>query len=182
MAWPRALLLLCFVSSVLCACHEGMRARADASGGAGDLGVVAPSEDAPSAGPARDTQTPDETVLADAAAPDARIPDTLIGDSASGDGGPALEVARIVREGTNFGTVTVTVYSDASAVRIWEESMKIRTFIDAAPERTIETLPPALPRWSNSCKTSPWWATCLLWVVGMVHAPANRCPSRLTFT
>ena len=144
MRWPRELLLLCSLSFVLCSCHGGMRVRTDARG-AEDLGAVAPSEDAPSASPARDAYIPDEAVLGDLASTDTQIPDALLGDSAFVDGGLPFEVARIVREGTNFGPVTVVVYSDASAVRTTEATLAMRGMSDAAFEPSIEVLPPGTP-------------------------------------
>jgi hypothetical protein len=122
-----------------------MRARADAIGGAEDLGSLAPSEDAPSASPAMDAQIPDEAVRDDSGPPDARIPDAVLDPSALADGNLPFEVARIVRVGTNFGPVTVVVYSDASAVRTREESMIVRELSDAAREPSIEVLPPGSP-------------------------------------
>lgn len=52
------------------------------------------------------------------------VPARLDGSAADAQVFPAeeapVEVARIVRGGTNYGGLTVVVYSDASAVRTWE--------------------------------------------------------------
>jgi hypothetical protein len=122
-----------------------MRPRADASGSSEDLEAVASSEDAPVVSSARDAHLPDAAVLGDSASTDSQIPDALLGDSSLADSGLPVEVARIVRKGTNFGPVTVVVYSDASAVRTREESMIIRGLNDAAREPSIEVLPPGTP-------------------------------------
>jgi len=83
-------------------------------------------------------------VLGDSTSTDTQIPDALLGDSAFMDGGPPFEVAR-VREGTNFGPVTVVAYSDASAVRTTEATLAMRSMSDAAFEPSIEVLPPGTP-------------------------------------
>lgn len=145
MPWPPALLLVCFLGSALSSCHGGMRPRVDASGSTVDLGGTARAEDAPSASPGRDAQIPDEAVIADSAAPDALIPDAVFGDVALVDGNLPVEVARIVREGTNFGRTTVVVYSDASAVRTKEDRLMIEHLRDGMAGPSVEVIPSGTP-------------------------------------
>ena len=128
-----------FLSFILSACHGGMRLHAypDAGDGAEVSAPMAPSEDAVSTGRSADTRIPDEdTEFVDA---------TVSGDSVPVDGNVHVEVARIVREGTNFGSVTVVVYSDASAVRTKEGTLTVQILNDAASEPSVEVLPPGSP-------------------------------------
>jgi hypothetical protein len=143
MRWPRELALACLLGFVLCSCHDGMHVRADAIGSAEDVGGQAPSEDALSASSARDAQIPDEAVREDSAPRDAGMPDAGLVLSPPTDGNLAFEVGLIRRDGTNFGVITVVVYSDASAVRTRKQAMM--GLSEDAREPSIEVLPPGSP-------------------------------------
>lgn len=88
---------------------------------------------------------PDATVPGDSATPDALMPDAALDDSAVVDANPPVEVARIVRRGTNFGRTTVVVFADANAVRTKEDSSLLAGSFDGLPEPTVDVLPPGSP-------------------------------------
>lgn len=100
------------------------RSGPDAAEGGAD--VVA-SVDAGLASSAPDVRIADEPVLADASAILVETP---------------TEVAQVLRRGTNYGSLTVVVYSDASAVRtmvgsVWNDG--------ASDASTVTTLPLGSP-------------------------------------
>jgi hypothetical protein len=96
----------------LLACSGGLRAAGHVDGSAGADGPVVPADLAPV-----EVATFDGPVLpADLAPVEVAISD---GPVVPVDLAP-VEVATIVRQGTNYGQLTVAVYSDASTVRTFQ--------------------------------------------------------------
>lgn len=121
------------LAPMLAACHQGLHSAARSDGGGGTDAALGGSDLAPTDGEARASD------LADSGGGEA----PLSGDSSIAVDDVAREVARIVRVGTNFGSLTVIVYSDASADRIrvgdaWNDRLP-----DGSP---VDALPPGSPQ------------------------------------
>jgi hypothetical protein len=118
---------------MLAACHQGLHSAARSDGGGGTDAALGGSDLAPTDGEARASD------LADSGGGEA----PLSGDSSIAVDDVPREVARIVRVGTNFGSLTVIVYSDASADRIRVGSAWNDVLPDGSP---VDALPPGSPQ------------------------------------
>jgi hypothetical protein len=114
--------------AMLAACHDGLHSAAGFDGGSGT--EVANGDS--------DLPPPDGEVLAIDMSDSACGEAALLGDSSIAVDEIPREVARIARVGTNFGRLTVIVYSDASADRIsggdaWHDLIPDGSSMDVLP-------------------------------------------------